>query len=232
VPRSIEARLGGEDFRFCGPVQPAGVDLLRATCGAPLSAETKQRLIPLARGTLRTSRSLAAAVSLSSEDVSELSLLMRRVEAARLPASERQLALGALEHALAGISGDPSYLISALEHTEKGLAGDPLSLPGLFNRGLIAADLGLCRLAASTWRQYLENDPESGWGQEARARLSVLPCVGVVGPAPPTSPDELFRSSLDTRLPPWVQARQEGHVSPRHGPSRKPVTQRNWRAHD
>jgi tetratricopeptide (TPR) repeat protein len=156
-----------------------------------------------------TIRSLAASVSLST-DARDLLRLRSQALSTRAPSAEQQLGLGALEHELAKVTGDPAYLVSAFEHTEEGLEADPSSLTGLFNRGLIAADLGLCRVAAHTWRQYRERDPASGWADEAKARLALLPCIAPEGEPPRVSPDSLFKNAIEELLPRWVEARREG----------------------
>jgi tetratricopeptide (TPR) repeat protein len=135
--------------------------------------------------------------------------MIHRLEArSGAPTVDRLLALGALEHALARASGDPVFLVPALEHTAEALATDPSSLVGLFNRGLIAADLGLCRLAAATWSQYRARDPESKWAAEAAERLDLLPCTNA-GAVPESTPNELVTMALEEMLPQWIEARQE-----------------------
>ena len=207
LPRTIDARLGRQvSFQPCRPLEPPLAELRPASCGAPLSPR-EGRL--LARGRDPLTRLLAGVVVSSGSG--ELTRTLRQLESRPdLPPVERQLALGALEHALARTSGDPAYLIPAFEHNEAALATDPSSLVGLFNRGIIASDLGLCRLAARTWRQYQERDPVSGWGREAAARLSLLPCAEAGRDRDP-SPDELFTNAVEELLPKWSAAR---HGSP------------------
>jgi tetratricopeptide (TPR) repeat protein len=48
------------------------------------------------------------------------------------------------------------------------------SLPALFNAALSLERLGLRARAAAAWRSYLEQDPRSGWAQEAAGRLDQL----------------------------------------------------------
>ena len=119
------------------------------------------------------------------------------------------LARGALEHALAKASGDAAHLVAAFEHTEAALAEVPSSLPGLFNRALIASDLGLCRFAESAWDHYQQTDPESDWGKEAGERLALLPCVANQ-PTETSSADDLFKSATGPLLRDWIEARRKG----------------------
>jgi hypothetical protein len=121
--------------------------------------------------------------------------------------TERQLAAGALEHELATASGDAAYLIAAFEHTEAALAGDPSSVPTLFNRALIASDLGLCHVAASTWRQYLLLEQVPEWRDEANARLSGRPCQDDFKAGPST--DSLISIAIGTVLPRWLEEHQQ-----------------------
>lgn len=212
LPRRIEARLDSQvSFQPCHPLEPPIAELRPPHCGSLPTADEKKRLLSLARalGDAFTSRSLTASVSLST-DVRDLLRLRAQALSSHAPSPEQQLGLGALEHELAKVTGDPAYLVSAFEHTEEGLAADPSSLTGLFNRGLIAADLGLCRVAAQTWRQYRERDPASGWADEAKARFALLPCIAPEGEAPRFSPDSLFKSAIEGLLPRWVEARREG----------------------
>lgn len=212
LPRRTEARLDSQvSFQPCRPLEPPIAELRPSHCGFPPSADEKKRLLSLARalGDTFTSRTLAASVGLST-DARDLLRLRVQILSIRARSAEQQLGLGALEHELAKVTGDPAYLASAFEHTEEGLAADPSSLTGLFNRGLIAADLGLCRVAAHTWRQFRERDPASGWADEAKARLDLLPCTAPEGEAPRVSPDSLFKSAIEGLLPRWVEARREG----------------------
>jgi tetratricopeptide (TPR) repeat protein len=212
--RTIEARVSLQVvFRPCGPLAPPSGELRPPYCGPPPSREGRARLLPLARDRTSTVRSLAAAVALSAE-AEALTQALQRLEtrSGSLPSVEQQLALGAIEHALALASGDPANLLPAFEHTEAALARDPSSLVGLFNRGLIASDLGLCRLAARTWRQYRTRDPASGWAQEASERLALLPCAGERKTIGGPSPEDVFTSALERLLPLWIEARQE--ISP------------------
>lgn len=119
------------------------------------------------------------------------------------------LAQGALEHALARSSGDASHLVAAFEHTETALKEDPSSLPALFNRALIASDLGLCRFAEAAWDRYLTADPESEWGREAGERLALLPCAAPRA-TEPDSADDLFKSATGPLLRDWIEARRKG----------------------
>ena len=146
-----------------------------------------------------------------STTAEELLAARRRLEsrAKDWSSSEHKLAAGALDHALAMASGDAAYLITAFEHTEAALAEDPSLLTGLFNRAIIASDLGLCRLAARTWRQYLAQEPASDWAQEAAERLSLLPCKAGRPVADPSA-DILISYAIGTLLPSWLKARQQG----------------------
>lgn len=211
APRAIEARLSSQvSFSPCRSLSPPVAELEPSPCGSPPSGEERSRLLPLAREPGAAPRSLAAAVRLS-EDAEALTRTLQRFESrsAGWTRAERELALGALQHALAKASGDAAHLISAFEHTEAALAADPSSLPGRFNRALIASDLGLCRLAEAAWLQYLEADPASDWGEEAADRLALLTCTESQA-ADTASADDLFKSATEPLLRGWIEARLKG----------------------
>jgi hypothetical protein len=213
LPRTMDARLSPQvAFRSCTPSAPPVAELQRPHCGPPPSHSERERLLPLAAAPILSTRALAAAAGLSTE-ARDLTRMLQSIEAgaAGRSSAEQLFARGALEHALAQAGGDAESLIHAFEHNEAGLAQDPASLVGLFNRGIIASDLGLCRLAARTWRQYLERgeqDAEPGWKEEAGRRLALLPCAGDRGAG--TAPDERFQNATETLLPQWVEAREKG----------------------
>jgi hypothetical protein len=210
LPRTTEARLDEQvSFQTC-QLAPSEGDLRPSRCGDPLSGQASSRIRRLARDRVASTRSLAATLVLSVE-TETLSRELRRLEhqAGNSPTVEQLFALAALEHALARSSGDPIHLVSALEHTEAGLAKQPAALVGVFNRGVIASDLGLCRLAARSWQLYRKQEPESAWAQEAEERLSLLPCTNSGHPDRDLSPDDLFAAAFESHLPRWVKARQK-----------------------
>ncbi|HVF59840.1 MAG TPA: CHAT domain-containing protein [Thermoanaerobaculia bacterium] len=190
-------------------LEPPTGGLKPANCGSLRTPEETTRLLFVAREQ-DSSRSLAAAVALSTT-TEDLLAARRRLEirAKDWTSSERNLAAGALDHALALASGDAAYLLTAFEHTEAALTEDPSSLAGLFNRAIIAADLGLCRVAARTWRQYLAREPDSAWAQEAAERLSLLPCKAG-RPVADSSADSVISYAIGTLLPSWLKAREQG----------------------
>lgn len=81
------------------------------------------------------------------------------------------LAVGLL--ALAATTGDLSLRLDAVEAVEHSLEVRP-SLPARFNSALALEMLGLRSRAAAAWKRYLDEDPRSGWGQEAAERLHRL----------------------------------------------------------
>ena len=81
------------------------------------------------------------------------------------------LAVGLL--ALAATTGDLSKRLDAVEAVEHSLEVRP-SLPARFNSALALEMLGLHSRAVAAWRRYLNEDPRSGWGQEAAKRLDQL----------------------------------------------------------
>jgi CHAT domain-containing protein len=81
------------------------------------------------------------------------------------------LAVGLL--ALAATTDDLSLRLDAVEAVEHSLEVRP-SLPARFNSALALEMLGLRSRAVAAWRRYLDEDPRSGWGQEAAERLDRL----------------------------------------------------------
>jgi CHAT domain-containing protein/tetratricopeptide (TPR) repeat protein len=75
--------------------------------------------------------------------------------------------------ALAATTDDLSLRLDAVEAVEHSLEVRP-SLPARFNSALALEMLGLRSRAVAAWKRYLDEDPRSGWGQEAAERLDRL----------------------------------------------------------
>ncbi len=121
------------------------------------------------------------------------------------------LCLGAVEHSLAKVSGDPAWLLDAFEHTHEALRSDPASLPGLFNQALIATDLGLCRVALGAWRRFLAQDASSAWAEEAGERQRLLQCLaGQRVIRKPHAVDTLFETAHEELLPKSIDTAEVG----------------------
>lgn len=71
--------------------------------------------------------------------------------------------------------GRASLLPMALAAADKALQIQPGLPEALFNRALILEHLGLLADARSAWQLYLQSDPSSAWGTEARSHLTQLP---------------------------------------------------------
>ncbi len=61
-----------------------------------------------------------------------------------------------------------------LEHLNRALQLNPSLLEALFNRALVRQRERLRRESRSDWERYLQSDPDSQWGQEARRNLQIL----------------------------------------------------------
>jgi CHAT domain-containing protein len=126
----------------------------------------------------------------------------------------------------AGVEGRPADLIVALDTLERSLSIDPALEEARFNKGLALASLGLCRPAATAWREALGGaDPRSGWTREAERRRALLVCDGpdwepvrvwatgtgtalpqALAPLLAAAPVEVLRRALEELLPAWADA--------------------------
>lgn len=64
--------------------------------------------------------------------------------------------------------------IKSLDHLDKALALDHSLREARFNRALLYEQMHLQERAKAEWQRYLEEDPNSGWADEARKRLAQL----------------------------------------------------------
>lgn len=197
LPRAFEARLSAE-------IGYSDCELPRAEAEGTLGGtwcEPKQAGLQLS-GTNSPLSAVAALIALD-RDAAALGQAASGLETPRSDLDEvaRKTALGAIEHARAKVHGRPDLLLDAFEYTEEALVELPASATALFNRALIAADLGLCRVARHAWSQYLEVDWGSGWAAEARRRSESLRCrfSGRFH-----DPDELFSFSVNELLGEWA----------------------------
>lgn len=71
--------------------------------------------------------------------------------------------------------GDAADASKALASADRALALDPQLAEAQFNRALALERLGETGPARVAWQRYLELDTDSGWADEARARLRDLP---------------------------------------------------------
>jgi tetratricopeptide (TPR) repeat protein len=80
--------------------------------------------------------------------------------------------LGVAHFELAKVTKEKNYadLAQSLEEFTKATELDPNSLEALFNKSLALQQLG-SRLAAESWRLYLQKDPSSDWAREAQKNL-------------------------------------------------------------
>lgn len=100
-----------------------------------------------------------------------------RLEAAAASSHDAQVwsDLAAARYAAASQLGRASLYPTALAAADAALRTDPQLPEALFNRALILERLGLTEEAGRAWQRYLEVDPSSPWGTEARGRLADLP---------------------------------------------------------
>jgi hypothetical protein len=208
LQRVVEARFPIDlAYRPCLPAPPSAEGLTPPSCGAPPSPAERARILERAGRSASPAMSVAATVALAPA-TDRLRDLVDTLRARTTDPTDRDLLLGAVEHALARRTDDPALLVDAFEHNAGALSRQPASEIGLFNQALIATDLGLCRVARESWRSFLDQDPSSPWAEEARERLGLLPCLdGSPADADRQTADVLFDQALDERLPQWAAAR-------------------------
>lgn len=71
--------------------------------------------------------------------------------------------------------GDAADVSKALASADRALALDPRLAEAQFNRALALERAGEIAAARAAWQRYIEIDSDSGWADEARARLRDLP---------------------------------------------------------
>jgi CHAT domain-containing protein/tetratricopeptide (TPR) repeat protein len=213
VPRRFEARVVDEAVhRPCGePTVARRGELRRATCAeadrpgvwgepplddlSPLDDEAFGEADPV--GHLAHWLPSAPDAQALRREISSLESTSGE------PDPRRLTALGALYHALALATGDARHLVDAYEQTAHALELAPESPAALFNRALVASDLGLCHQAREGFRAYLDVDGESDWAVEARMRRAALPCGP--GAAVEETHDDLFEEAIEELLPAWAE---------------------------
>lgn len=89
----------------------------------------------------------------------------------------REVGAGAEVHndlGVAYLEGDGSQLERAAEEFRRALDLDPSFAPAVFNLALFFERTNSSGEAAIQWKRYLQLDPNSEWGAEARSRLQGL----------------------------------------------------------
>jgi tetratricopeptide (TPR) repeat protein len=91
--------------------------------------------------------------------------------------AEREVGAGPEVHndlGVAYLEGNGARIEKAADEFRHALDLDPAFAPALFNLGLFYERTSLPERAAVQWQRYLQLDPNSGWGKEARSRLQGL----------------------------------------------------------
>ena len=94
-----------------------------------------------------------------------------------LEIAEREVGSGAAVHndlGVAYLEGDGSRVEKAGEEFRHALNLDPAFSPAVFNLALFYERRNSAEQAAVQWKRYLQLDPNSDWGKEARGRLQGL----------------------------------------------------------
>lgn len=226
VPRGLETRVvEATAYGTCRELGSPRGDLRPVDCGRRLAPEQAREFLPLTeadRDAPGAERALAAAVAVAlSSGTRTLERSIASLASGDGVVSSKAsawIALGALQHAQARATGDPALLVDALGNTYRALRAQPRSPAALFNRAVIEGDLGLCRQARESWREYFALDRSSEWAEEGRIRHRALPCgqatEGTRGPGPgalaPIDRDQLVEQALEDQLPRWLETRREG----------------------
>lgn len=115
------------------------------------------------------------------------------------------MARAAVSHALSDTSPVPALeALELLEQARVQFVADGRETPSAlnFNRGVVLADLGLCRLAGQAFRLSLTAEHDEDWRRETRVRIAALPCIR---PRPPGSTlDGRIDIAFDFELPRWA----------------------------
>jgi CHAT domain-containing protein len=101
-----------------------------------------------------------------------LAALTAAAETSNEPAAWNDLSVAYHEAAIR--YDKPELLADALTAADRALSLDPRYAEALFNRALMIERFGLKSDARAAWIGYLAIDPQSGWGDEARAHLGAL----------------------------------------------------------
>lgn len=209
VPRTLEGRLVHDTRYLPCLAQPGSAATTRPFCGRPLSEEqrasVRRRLerLPTTDGESRVQRA-ALLTSLYARRTGLASAL-----AALKPGDDpvatgpEALAMSAVQHALALEENEPRRLLQALELATQAAEAQPGRPAGHFNRALILADLGLCRLAAEVFDRALELEGDRAWATETEARRLALPCLG--GDSSPGQPGRVVEAELDALVRRWAE---------------------------
>ena len=188
--RPIAARLsGGSPYR---PYDPLSIQRSAAPAASGLSPQTRSGdgTVQLASGIAFPSeivkairragekntpedRATLAALNLLDGDPAEAVRLLREAheQAPEDPRFLNDLAAALL--ALHQATGDPWKAIEALEMSLQAERLEP-TLPVQFNKALALEALGARSRAIAAWQQYLGEDRNSDWAQEAGQRLEKL----------------------------------------------------------
>lgn len=225
VPRGLETRVvESTGFGRCQSLGSLRGELRPVDCRAPLDPAESRKLLALSepgRGATSEERTLAgaAAVALSPgvRTIERAIASLTSAPGAGSAEAPEWLALGALQHARARATGNPAYLVDALEATYRALEMEPESRAARFNRAVIEADLGLCRQARDSWREYFAADSSSEWADEGRIRYRSLPCrepspapaSSGSAPSDPRERDPLFEETVEDLLPRWLDGSRE-----------------------
>jgi CHAT domain-containing protein len=169
--RTVEARLSGFPWaRLQAPTRGRGIadpdDLkLGGAAGDVLDATADKR-----DSGSRHAKGLAYVVI--GRRTEGIDALERAADGSNDPKLWNDLAAARLASAVN--DEHPSQLPAALADADHALRLDPRFAEALFNRALILEHLGILAAARKAWSAYLDVDPSSEWGAEARAHLHKL----------------------------------------------------------
>lgn len=220
VARTLEARLAHDTRHLPCLASPESAATARPLCGRPLSkdqrASVRHRLerLPTTDGKSRVQRAALLTSLYAHRTGLESALAALDQGDDPVDTGPEALAKSAVQHALALEADEPRRLLQALESATRATEAEPGRPAGHFNRALILADLGLCRLAGEAFDRAVELEVDRAWAAEAEARRSALPCLG--GDPSPGQPGQVVESEVDALLRSWAES-SEGSA-PKLGP--------------
>lgn len=185
-PAITEAQTESLPRPFCGADDLSKVDIPSLCSAAPARSDLARKLRELVRQASRAERREAPAEAFRLAGVAELlarerksqwQSVMDRLEewSRRHPRNvEVLIDLSAAYSHRAAVDDQPELVALALDRAEAAAALAPGRHEALFNRALIAGELGLRHYARSAWSAYLAVDPVGPWADEARERRARL----------------------------------------------------------
>ncbi|HKH47612.1 MAG TPA: CHAT domain-containing protein [Thermoanaerobaculia bacterium] len=174
--RLIAARLsGGFSWEPCERLHEPGRAVARFRCSAWPEPGAAERRVP--QKALAGLQAGAAALLLLPRDDSSVDQAIARLSRAteRDPGDARILNdLGVAYFVRAQQNDNPQDLLLALRTADRAVWADGRLPEARFNRALVLQEMFLSAKAWLAWQAYLDLDEETGWADEARARLEEL----------------------------------------------------------